>query len=329
MKRQLTPSLGLPLLLGLLLGAPAAAEDFRTLVGSSIALPQDAQGVLVSLAYNEALGISWPKDLPFVQGFEIEVKSPASALSMPGSIAWEMWKEVDPLPDKTRYGYSGERILTQVLPARAGVVYQIPTRGDNDLQSSPYATVLPTVVDPGAFPFLFRLIPITKGSTPELERSRFTLRVRPLFTEEGGLRLSFKYPVGLEKGAFDLQIDGAAADPTGLIVLKPGSHSLHISSTLYREESRSFAVEQGKVLDLAVELEDTTPLLIIEAPDSALISLDGVKLDRSKNSFAVEPGDHSILCRIGDYSLSRKFTAYRGKSYRMVLSIDLAVQEVQ
>ncbi|HUX37660.1 MAG TPA: hypothetical protein VMV44_07115 [Rectinemataceae bacterium] len=331
MKAQHGPRLAKPFLFLLLLSVlwPLAAEDFRTLIGATVALPQDPQGVKVSVAYNEAIGITWSKDLLFVQGFEIEVKSPAAALAMPGSMAWEMWKNVDPVPDKTHYGYGGDRILTQVLPARAGVAYQIPTRGDNSLKDGPFSTLLPTVVDPASFPFVFRLIPITKGSTPELERERFSVKIRPLFTDEGGLRIAFKYPVGVEKGDVAVQIDGSDVDPSGLLVLKPGSHALHVSSAVYREESRSISIDQGRVLDLGIELEDTTPLLLVEAPDSAVILLDGAKLERTKTSFAVEPGEHSILCRIGDYSLTRKFTAYRGKTYRMVLAIDLAIQEVQ
>ena len=274
------------------------------------------------------MGIAWAKDLDFVQGFEIEVKSPPAALAMPGSIAWEMWKNVDPVPDKNHYGYSGDRILTQVLPGRAGVVYQIPTRGDNTLKDSPFSTLLPTVVDPASFPFIFRLIPITKGSTPDLERARFVVRVRPLFTDEGGLRIVFKYPSNAEKGDLVVQVDGLGVDPAGLLVLKPGSHSLHVSSSVFREESRSFSIDQGRILEIGIELEDTTPILFVEAPDSAVLSLDGSRLDRSRASFTVEPGEHSVVCRLGDYSMSRKFTAYRGKSYRLVLSIDLAVQEI-
>lgn len=330
MKAQHRPGLAGPLLLSLILASgPAAAEDLRTIIGAAVALPQDGQGVQVSVAYNEAVGVIWSKDLLFVQGFEIEVKSPPAALAMPGSIAWEMWKQVDPVPDKSRFSYDGTRILSQVLPARAGVVFQIPTRGDNDLKDSPYSTLLPTVVDPASFPFVFRLVPITKGSTPDLEKARFSVRIRPLFSEEGGLRLSFKYPAGVEKGDFSVQIDGTPADPSAVLTLAPGSHALHVSSSSYREESRSFVIEQGRVLDLPIELEDTTPLLVVEAPDSAVLLLDGIRLDRAKTSFAVEPGEHTVLCRIGDYSMSRKFTAYRGKTYRLVLSIDLAVQEVQ
>jgi hypothetical protein len=66
----------------------------------------------------------------------------------------------------------------------------------------------------------------------------------------------------------------------------------------------------------------------VEAPDSALILIDGQKLGRdAKASLAVEVGEHTVTCKIGDYTITRKFTAYRGKTYRLVLSVELQLQE--
>jgi len=66
----------------------------------------------------------------------------------------------------------------------------------------------------------------------------------------------------------------------------------------------------------------------VEAPDSAVVTLDGQRIDHvAKPSMTVDPGEHNATCRIGDYTLSRKFTAYRGKSYKLVLEVDLQVQE--
>ena len=69
-------------------------------------------------------------------------------------------------------------------------------------------------------------------------------------------------------------------------------------------------------------------MVVIEAPDSAQITLDGKKVSGDgKTALADEIGDHLVTCRIGDYVVTRKFTAYRGKTYRIVLSVDLEVQE--
>ncbi|MEI6875592.1 MAG: hypothetical protein WCL50_10755 [Spirochaetota bacterium] len=308
----------------------ADAEELRTLVASSVTLPLDSQGLQLSLAYNEAIAVTWPKDALFVQGIEIELRYPQAALAFPGAIAWEIWRRIDPLPEKTRYAYSGDRIVNHVLPARAGFVIQIPTRGDHGLRSTPFAELIPTIVEAKDFPFLFRLFPIAKGIPPELEKATFQLRLRPLFTDEGGFRLNLRYPEGIDRGDYALFVDGRPVEPKDLHVLKPGPHFLRISSDSYREETRSFSIEQGKTIELAIELADTTPILLIEAPDSALVLLDGQKLNHvQKPSMTVDAGEHTLICRIGDYSLTRKFSAFRGKTYKVLLSIDLSIQENQ
>lgn len=315
--------------------AAVGAEELRTIVAGTVSLsPEASEGSRLSIGYNDGVAILLSKDSPFIQGFEIELKSPQAALAFPGALAYELWRRVDPLPDKNRYGYEGSRILTQPLPARAGIVIQVPVRKDHSLKSGPYATLLPVVAEPKDFPLVFRLFPVTKGLSPELEAAQFQVRVRPILTDEGALRLMLRYPEGAERSGVAVFVDdkrlpeGRYQDGKELLPLKAGSHSLRVSSDSFRDESRSFQVEQGRILELAVELQDTMPLLVLEAPDSAQLSLDGARIDfLAKPSFAVEPGEHNLSCRIGDYVVSRKFTAYRGKTYRLVLSVELQLQE--
>ncbi len=329
----------LPLLLAVFAAAaasfPAFGEELRTIIAGIATLsPEASEGSRFSIGYNDAVAIVMPKASPFIHGVEIEVKAPQASLAMPGALAYELWRRVDPAPDKNRFGYEGSRILTQPLPARAGFVVQIPLRKDHGLKSSPYATVIPVVAEPKDFPLLFKLFPVTKGLPSELETAQFQIRIRPLLTDEGAFRLVLKYPEGAERAPVAVSIDDKrlsdqrqleGKDP---IVLKSGSHFLRVASDAYRDESRSFAIEQGRTLELLVELQDTAPLVVIEAPDSAQVSLDGQKLDHTgKPSFNVEPGEHSVGCRIGDYVVTRKFTAYRGKTYRIVLAVELQVQE--
>jgi hypothetical protein len=318
----------------LFVAAPANAEDIRTIVASTVTLsPETPDGTKLSIAYNEAVAIVYPKDSPFIQGFEIEVKSPQVALSMPGALAYELWRRIDPLPDKNRYGYTGERIITQPMPARASLVIQVPVRKDHGLKSSPYSTLIPTVVEQKDFPFIFRFDQVIKGMPSDLENAQFQVRVRPLLTDEGALRLLIRYPDGTERSPVVVTLDdkrlpdGHYIDGKEALTLKSGPHYLRVSSDLFRDESRSFTLDQGHTLDLAIDLQDTTPLVTIEAPDSAQLSIDGQKISRDKPSIAVDPGEHSVSCRIGDYVVTRKFTAFRGKTYHIVLSVDLQVQE--
>jgi hypothetical protein len=310
--------------------APAASTELRALIGGVAAVSADnAEGVRLSIGYDESIAVLAPKDSPFVQGIEIEIKSPQAVIAAPGGFAYELWRRVDPEPDRKRLAYRGERIIMQPLPARAGYAIQIPVRADHSLRPGPYATLIPIILEREDFPFLFKLVPISKGLSPAAEAAKFQVRVRPLLTNEGALSLKLRYPEGQgERSPVAVTVDDRKVDPSAPIVLKAGSYRLGLSSEAYRDESRVFVVEQGKTLELVVELQDTKPVLTIEAPDSAIVTLDGQRIDHvARPTMSVDPGDHSATCRIGDYTLTRKFTAYRDKSYKLVLEIDLQVEE--
>ncbi|MDP3177107.1 MAG: hypothetical protein Q8M76_04335, partial [Spirochaetaceae bacterium] len=137
------------------------------------------------------------------------------------------------------------------------------------------------------------------------------------------------FPEGTkEKGEILVSVDDKRIEPAAVAVVKAGAHKLLVKSEEYRDESISVNVEQGKIAELVIDLQDATPILVVEAPDSAVVLLDGERVDHvASPQMAVEPGEHEISCEIGDYSLRRSFIAYRGKTYRIVLSIDLQVEE--
>jgi hypothetical protein len=313
-----------------LAGARACAEELRVLIaGVATVTAENSEGSSFAMGFDESIAILLPKDSRFVQGIEIEIKSPPAALAAPGGFAYELWRRIEPAPDKKRLAYKGERIIMQPLPARAGYAIQVPVRADHSLKPSPYATLIPAIVEQKDFPFLLKLVPISKGVPAAAEAAKFQVRVRPLLSDEGALSLRLRYPEGsAERRPVSVTVDDRKVDASAPILLRAGQHRLGVASEAYRDESRGFSIEQGRTLELVVELEDTTPILVVEAPDSAVVSIDGLRIDHvAKPSFAVEPGEHLAACRIGDYSLTRKFTAYRGKTYKLVLEIDLQVQE--
>jgi murein DD-endopeptidase MepM/ murein hydrolase activator NlpD len=308
------------------------ADELRTIIAGSVSLsPENPDGSRLTMGISDGVAVVFPKESPFVQGFEIELKSPPSVVALPGGFAYELWRGIEPAPEKGRYGYRGERIITQPLPARAGFVLQIPVRKDHTLKAGPYATLIPTVVAPDQFPFVFKLFPATKGIPPEVESAQIQIRIRPLLTDEGGISVRLRFPEGTkERGEVLVSVDDRRIEPTAVILVKAGAHKLLVKSEEYRDESISVNVEQGKIAEIAIDLQDATPVLVVEAPDSALVLLDGERVDHVANpQLAIEQGEHEVSCKIGDYSLRRSFIAYRGKTYKIVLSIDLQVEEVE
>jgi hypothetical protein len=306
--------------------------ELRALVGGVAALSaEEPEGVELSIGFDESVALFMPKDSPFVQGVEIEIKSPRAAVAVPGGFAYELWRRVEPEPDRKRVSYRGERLISRALPARAGFAIRIPVRAMHSIKPSPYSELLPLVVEARDFPLVFKLASVSKALTAEAEKAKFLVRARPLLGEEGALSLRFRYPEGTsERSPLYVTVDDRKVDPAAPILLKAGTYRLGVASDAYRDESRVVVVEQGRTLDLLVELQDGRPLLTVEAPDSAIVSLDGRRLDKAeREGIRIEGGEHSATCRIGDYTLTRRFIASAGKPYRLVLDIDLRVEEGQ
>ena len=116
--RAIAHALSLVLTAAPLLAAPAATELRALIGGIATVSAENSEGVGLSIGYDESVALLMPKDSPFVQGVEIEIKSPRAAIAVPGGFAYELWQRVDPEPDMKRFAYRGERIIMQALPAR-------------------------------------------------------------------------------------------------------------------------------------------------------------------------------------------------------------------
>jgi hypothetical protein len=95
----------------------------------------------------------------------------------------------------------------------------------------------------------------------------------------------------------------------------------------YRNESRRFIVEKAKILDLIINLQDPTPLIIFEAPENARIYLNNNLVLRNSGPVPVDPGIHEAKFQVGDYSLSKTISVQRGKTYRVAMAVDIDVEE--
>ncbi len=308
----------------------SAATPFRTNLAAVVTLSvSKPEGEQLSIGAADAIAIQFAEDSLFVQGIEIEIKIPRVP---PQTIAWTLYRGVKPAPRADRVAYDGEELLGQALPDRVSFVLQIPASPRHALKSGPYATVVPTVLEAGDYPLVFKLWPIAKGVAPDLELSGFKIRVRPLIVDEGVLKLDVDAPDAQSaSGAIEVFIDDRKHERwREPVFLKKGSHTVQVKAEGFRDEVRTVVLEPGKVVELSIALQDTKPVAVFEAPANAVITLDGVPVDVAREpKLALEAGEHTVVCRIGDYAITRKFTAYRGKTYRIVLSVDLAVQESQ
>jgi len=288
---------------------------------------ENGEGETVSLRYNEAVAVLFPADPTFIQGLEFELRIPKAFQGSESSIAWSVYSGITPSPATDRLDYSGELVATQPLPARVAMNLILPIASRHGIKSGPFASLIPMVVGEDRFPVVFKLSPIGKGLQPAMETAEFKLTIRPVLRDEGGIRVSVSYPDGTDHPATAVFVDDKRADdPHALILAKKGARVVRVSAEGYREEVVTVAVEPGKVIPLTVAMTPNAPLLVFQAPSGTFVSIDGQSVPPAELSgMAVEPGEHTLLFRIGDYSMTRKFMALRGKVYRVVLSVELEI----
>jgi len=304
------------------------AQGLRTTIaGIAILDSSRPEGSAFSLHYNDAVAISYPADPIFIQGVEFELRIPKAFQGAESSIAWSLYSRVSPAPSLEKLDYLADSIATQPLPARVAMNLIIPIVDRHGIKSGPFANLIPSVAAIDKFPLLFKLSPIGKGILPSMENAEFKLTIRPVLRDEGGIKVTVAYPEGMDHADLSIFMDDKRVeDPLSILLAKKGARVLRISAEGCREEVITIAVEAGKVIPVVVTLTPSAPFFVFQAPAGTFVSIDGQPLSEAElDGVAVDPGEHTLFFRIGDYSMSRKFIALRGKTYQVKLSVELEI----
>jgi hypothetical protein len=287
-------------------------------------------GASVPLSYVDSVIVRLDREIRFFRGVELELTVPQNYLPHRGSLAIALYADLDGGPESGVADLEGRRISIEPIPNKIQTVYQIPLRAGHGLRPTPYVSIPTGIVLPSSFPLLVRLMPVIKGLSEEIESMRFHLNVKPVLSDEGAVKINARYPEQLPGRPFTVLIDDEVIDnPQEERLLKEGEHHLLILSDDYRNESRRFLIERGKILDRVIGLQDPTPLVIFEAPENALIFFDGKLIPPNSGPIPVEPGNHEVQFRVSDYSIIRSLTVQKGKTYRAALAVDVTISETE
>ena len=304
------------------------SESFRTTVDGVLEVnPGRTSEGPVSIGINSSFFITLGPEARFLSGIELEITAPQAWLRYGGSLVMIMYNNLNQPASIGIADLVGGRIAFEALPSRLRIVYHIPIRANHGLRTTTSVTVPTGITAPDTFPLLFRLMPVDKGLSSEFDDLRFNVTARPILSDEGAIRLVPRYPPQLRNRPFTVLInDVVVTNINELIMLREGEHHLVILSEDYRNESRRFIVERGRITDLIIDLHDPTPMLIFEGPQNAEVYLNN-SLVRSRDPVPVEPGTHEIRFLLGDYTVIRTINVQRGKTYRISLEVDLTISE--
>ncbi|MCR5724620.1 MAG: hypothetical protein K6G80_05990 [Treponema sp.] len=312
-------------------GFLASGETFRVHELHELALSDTNSECRVRAGINDALSVELPDDVTYINGIELTVRIPEIIASWRDTVAYSLYNGIKPTPAKDKIDYTGERISVGTFPGKLSYTIYIPISKDFSIKESPYHTILTAIPDTTGKFIFFRMQLAMKGVPEAFESETFDITARPVLRDKGALSLSVTPP---EKDAgknypYSLYIDGELMEfqQANLLLLPTGEHHLSITSEYFRDEVRTFRIEQARETSLAVMLRDIAPTLRIISPENAKLFLDGEPFTAGSADVVVTPGDHTVRFVIGDYEVVKTVTAVNGRSYTVNLSVDATVSE--
>ncbi len=303
------------------------AESFRVRAVTPVAFTDLFTETHAEAGINDAILISLPKDMTYISGIELHFKIPEIIASWRDTIAYSLYDDLSPRPTAKNIDYSGTRITVGTFPGRLSHTIYIPLTDDINIKDSPYHEKLAVIPNTKDRIIFFRMQLAMKGVPEAFEDASFEFTAKPILISKGKLNLTINEPKSAST-PYTLVIDNKQVSlAKDGILLDLGEHHLSITSENYRNEVRTFRIEQAKTTSLVVNLRGIAPLLKIASPENAQVFLDGNSVETTKEPFEITPGDHAVRFVIGDYEVVRTVTAVNGRSYNVNLSIDATVSE--
>jgi hypothetical protein len=325
-----------------------AKDMFRVHETQLVEMQDEQQSLKARLAINDMLVIKLPKTIYFLQGLSLEIKIPKAVADYRDAVAFYVYKNMSPTPTAKTIDYAGDRVFLNTFPGRLSYNFQIPLAKNHTLKESPYSALLPEVIDVNEGYVYFRLQLVMKGTPVAVLESEFDIEVKPILIDKGMLNLSLIPPkadtrqqipgedlktdkaldLAVSKKNYALFIDEKPVDMIdNTILLNSGVHHLAVLSDYFRNEVRSFSIEQGKITNLIIQLETNEPTMQVLAPESVEVYFDDILLTDFSKPYQIAEGEHKLRFLLDGYEFIKSFTALRGKSYSITTNIDFFIEE--
>ncbi len=263
------------------------------------------------------------KQNPFLEGLELTLSIPDGLARYRDSFMLNIYYKLDSAPRESLKSYRGNLLLSQIVPVSKKIFISIPMTQGINLDVIP-GSVLSKQVKQTEFPLILSINPVMKGIPSTVLSSIFELEIIPVLSSKGVLALNLS---GSDK-QYTIILDRNQSSYKEEYILEEGVHQITIRSENYKEISQSFVISRGSTTNLDLKMEQLLPTVMFEAPEGAEIILDGEKINTTASkSISITPGEHVVRMKLGDYSLSKKFTIVAKNKYKISLFLDILIQE--
>lgn len=307
-------------------------ETFRVHKTVVRTVSEKTSSVHADLGINDALVIKLPENALFLQGIDLEIQIPAIAAEHRDAVAYALYADIAPEPAESTIDYTGKRLNIATFPGKLRCNIRIPLIKEHTMKESPYTIVMPLLFSKPPKSIFLRFQLVMKGVPPELFDAVYSIDIKPVLTDQGLLALTVLYPSEQKKEEhkeFSVFIDEVPRpDAVKKNVLLPvGMHRLNIVSEAYRNEVRSFTIDQAKTSLLEIQLTDIAPLLYVSAPQRTRFFMDNIEIKDYSKPLVIKPGSRQLRFSLGDYELVRVLEAVNGRTYNIAVLFDVNITE--
>ncbi|MFP4113309.1 MAG: hypothetical protein ACOC2Y_02585 [Spirochaetota bacterium] len=294
--------------------------------------PAEGSGIgLETIAFVEIEG-----DARFLEAIDIELTAPSAVAEQAGALSLYVMGPVDVRERGGVADVVGEELLRRPLVRGGKSFYQIVLQSDARPDASPAVTRVGTIVPPTSFPLAISVVPRMKGLSESIQESEFSLAARPVTRNVGAIEVRYEYedgtvydPTGARAPEFELYIDDELVTIATEYLLPPGLHRLHLRSDRFQDQEVTVGVDRGRAVPIRLPLDLALATVSYSAPRGSSVYVNGRALDGHSGDFTVPPGEHTIVVVLGDYSVTRRFSAEEQQTYTISVTMDILVEEIK
>jgi len=305
----------------------AWGEALRGTVSQVLKLDEQYAPISAVIGLRELTGLDFSAD-EYLRGIVLEIDTPNTVLQFRESFMLSFYGSISPPVSSGTTSFNGQKLYSKAFPQNRRTFVDLKLDPDSPWEPSSLNSItLSPSPDKNAYPLLFSIVPVMKGIPSHISKSTFKVTLTPVLKNIGALDVHFTPQTDLS--GIELYIDSrqipVLSDP---VYLPPGVHNIEVRSQAYMPYSQSFGIEQAQTTKLEITLQPAKSFVQFDAPEDAVIFLDGQQIEGNKqNPVETDPGEHVVLVRIGDYSVSKKIDIQGGKNYKVSLFFDILVND--
>ncbi|MFO8042837.1 MAG: hypothetical protein R6U25_06530 [Alkalispirochaeta sp.] len=262
--------------------------------------------------------------LRFMTGVELTVSTEDTNVA-PGSYSTTIYAAVDPPQENGVQNLAGQRLATFPLtePVRQRIFIPFGAADSGDQRGVTRAA------DPQIGDLAVQLVPIMKGMDSQALSTTYSVTITPRLRQIGAMRIELDGDEDLlrrTRAELTVTLNGEEIDEEAIIERAPGIYRLEAQAGDFLDTTTNIGIEQGRLREVVLEPQEPAATIRVSVPSVAEVYWNGARLV-DYDAFTAAPGEHSIMIRLGDFTVSRNIELDAHESYELAIDLDILMKQ--